>query len=375
MINKLGFIAHPIDFEHLYKMLGPLAYVARKFPQYKLKEFLKYIPPYKLATLKNIRSSKDALIDCYTIICPLLPEDMVALEEEFVLNRITQAVRYAQSLGAQIVTLGGFASVIGNEGAEVSKRVDIAVTSGNTYTASLAIEGIIKAAYYMDMDLANSTLAVIGATGDIGSICTRILAKKVKKLNLAARNEARLLAFAREIENANDNINVEVYQYYKDAVREADIILSVTSAVSAIIEPENLKPGSVVCDVAIPANIAQEVVNTRDDIFVFEGGLAKLPYQSEVKDRIFNELVPSGSIYGCLAEGVVLAFEGKFENYSIGRGNITEEKVNEISKIAKKHGLQLAEFFCGYKFYSDEDIEAIKRNAKRNVLNGKFAKR
>lgn len=374
MINSLGFIGHPIDLEHLYKMLGPFGLLARKIPAFRLKEFLKKVPPYRINTVRNIRSSKGALIDCYTIICPLLPEDMVGLDEEFVLNRIIQAIRKAERLGAKIVTLGGFASVIGNEGGIVSKRVNTAVTSGNTYTASLAIEGIIKATYYMDLSLANSTLAVIGATGDIGSICTKILSKKVKKLNLAARNEARLVAFAEQIKNEN-GVEVEVFQYYKDAVREADIILTVTSAISAIIEPENLKPGSIVCDVAIPANIAKEVVSMRDDIFVFEGGLAKLPYQNEIKNRIFNELLPAGSIYGCLAEGIVLTFEGKFENYSIGRGNITEEKVNEISKIAKKHDLQLSEFFCGYKFYSDDEIETIKRNAKRNILNGWIAKR
>lgn len=373
MINKLGFIGNAVDLENLYKMLGPWSIIARKIPKFRLREIIKNVPPYKLATVKNIRSLKNILIDCHAIVCPMLPEDMVRLDEEFVLSRIAQAVRHAERFGASIVTLGGFTSVIGNEGEMLSKRVNIAITSGNTYTASLAIEGIIKAAYYMDLDLSDATLAVIGATGDIGSICTKVLAKKVRKVNLAARNEKRLMAFAEDLRNEN-YAEVETFQYYKDAVREANIILAVTSAISAFIEPENLKPGSIVCDVAIPANIAKEVVNVRDDIFVFEGGLAKLPYQSEIKDRVFNELMPSGSIYGCLAEGIVLTFEGKFENYSIGRGNITEEKINEISKIAKKHGVQLADFFCGYRFYSEDDIEAIKRNAKRNILNGKFTK-
>lgn len=373
MINSLGFIGHPIDFEHLYRMLGPLNFLAKRMPQYTMKEFLKHVPSYKLGTVKNIRSSRDVLIDCHTIICPLLPVDMVGLGQDFVLNRITQAVRRAEKLGAKIATLGGFASVIGNEGEEVSKRVNIAVTSGNTYTAALAIEGILKASYYMDLNLNDATLAVIGATGDIGSICTKILSKKIKKLNLVARNENKLSEFADKMENEN-NAEVMIYKSSKEALSEADIILTVTSAISAIIEPSYIKPGAIVCDVAIPANIAKEVVSMRNDVFVFEGGLAKLPYQHEIKDRVFNELMPTGSIYGCLAEGVVLAFEGKFENYSIGRGNITEEKVNEISKIAKKHGLQLAEFFCGYKFYSEEDIETIKRNAKRNILSGKFSK-
>lgn len=374
MINSLGFIGHPIDFEHLYKMMGPISPLVRKIPQFRVKEFLKHMAPFKISSVRNIRSSKDVLIDCHTIICPLLPEDMVGMDEEFVLKKITQAIRKAERLGAKIVTLGGFTSVIGNEGEDVSKRVNIAVTSGNTYTAALAVDGIVKAAYHMDLNLSDSTLAVIGATGDIGSICTKILAKRVKKVSIVARNEARLADFSNSLKQES-GAEISIYKYTKDAIKDADIVLTVTSAISAIIKSEDLKPGSIVCDVAIPANIAKEVAKARDDVFVFEGGLAKLPYQSEIKDRTFNDLMPTGSIYGCLAEGVVLAFDGKFENYSIGRGRITEARVSEISRIAKKHGLQLADFFCGYRFYSDEDIEMIKRNAKRNILSGKFAKR
>lgn len=374
MINGLGFIGHPIDLEHLYKMLGVWGPLARKIPQFRFKELLKNVPPYRISAVRNIRSLKDVLIDCHIIICPLLPTDMVSMPEELVLNKITAAVKKAERYGAKIATLGGFTSVIGNEGMVVSKRVNIAVTSGNTYTAALAIEGVVKAAYYMDLELSDATLAVIGATGDIGSICTKILAKKVKRLNLIARNTDRLKAFVDTIKK-DSGVEVRYYKSYKDALKDADVILTVTSAVSAIIEPMNLKPGAIVCDVAIPANIAKEVVRARNDVFVFEGGLAKLPYQGEVKERMFNDLMPSGSIYGCLAEGVVLAFEGRFENYSLGRGNITEAKVVEISKIAKKHGLQLAPFFCGYRFYSDEDIENIKKNAKRNNSNVSIIKR
>lgn len=370
----MGFIGHPIDLEHLYKMVGPWSLFVKKIPPYMLDTILKRVSPYRLASVKNIRSAKDVLIDCNTIICPLLPAAMVSLDEEFVIGRITQAVNLAERYGAKIATLGGFTSVIGDEGRVVSKRVNIGVTSGNAYTASLAIDGIVKASYFMELDLEDATLAVIGATGDIGSICTRVLSRKVKKVNIVARNENRLMEFADNLRSAV-SADISICRSTKDAIEGADIVLSVTSAISAIIDPDDLRPGAIVCDVAIPANIAKGLANTRDDIFVFEGGLAKLPYQSEVKDRKFNNLMPAGSIYGCLAEGIVLAFEGKFEDYSIGRGSITEERVEEISKIAKKHGVQLAEFFCGYRFYSEEDIETIKRNAKRNILNGKFIKR
>lgn len=363
MANSLGFIGHPIDLEHLYGMLGPLNGIARNISKYRLKQFLRLVPPFRISTVKNIKSLINAIIDCYTIICPLLPEDFVSLDEDFVLKRVEQSIRKAQRLGAKIVTLGGFTSVIGNEGEVISKRVDIAVTNGNTYTASLAIDGVVEAARRMDIALSDSTLAVIGATGDIGSICTKILSKKVKKVNIVARNEARLLEFSHLLKRTC-NAEVNVYKTTKDAIKEADAILTVTSAISSIIEPQDIKSGSIVCDVAIPANVAKEIAGTRNDIFVFEGGLAKLPYSGGIKDKTLAKLMPPHSMYGCLAEGAVLAFEGKFENYSIGRGNITEEKVNEISTIARKHGVQLADFFCGHRIYSEKDIETIKQNVK-----------
>ena len=350
-------------------MLGAFNFITNKIPKFMLKELFRKIPPYKINTIKNMRSFKSVLIDCHTIICPLLPEDMILMDEEVVLKKIIASIKCSERLGVKIATLGGFTSVVGNEGEAVSRRAGIAVTSGNTYTAALAIEGIIKAAYCMDLDLSSATLAVIGATGDIGSICTKILSRKVKKLNLIARDEARLAVFADTI-RCDSNIEVCFCKLNRDAIKDADIVLTVTSAISAIIDPQSLKSGAIVCDVAIPANIARAVAGARDDVFVFEGGLAKLPYQNEIKDRVFNNLMPSGSVYGCLAEGAVLTFEGKFENYSIGRGNITESKVKEVAGIAKKHGFQLADFFSGHRFYSEEDILTIRRNAKRNSLDG-----
>ena len=45
---------------------------------------------------------------------------------------------------------------------------------------------------------------------------------------------------------------VRVPHRYEPALRQAQLILTVTSAIHAVIEPEHLQPGSVVCDVARP---------------------------------------------------------------------------------------------------------------------------
>jgi fatty aldehyde-generating acyl-ACP reductase len=51
-----------------------------------------------------------------------------------------------------------------------------------------------------------------------------------------------------------------------DAVREADLVLAVTSSIGPLIGPEYLKPDAVVCDVARPRNVSRRVAVERDDI-------------------------------------------------------------------------------------------------------------
>jgi len=373
MKNKLAFLGHPLDLKSFYDFLGMWGDVARVLPESFVKKVASKMPPLKLVTLDKIRSKSNLEISCETISCPLLPIQMALLEEEVVLKKIVQAAKLGQKLGAKIIGLGGFTSVVGNEGEVVSKEVDIAVTSGNTYTAALALEGIFKASRLMDIDLNEATVAIIGATGDIGSICTKILSKVVKKVHLAARNEKRLNEFANLIQRISGKV-IKVFKYTKETVKNADIILTATSAISTLIEPESIKAGAVVCDVAIPANIAREVAYKRDDILVFEGGLAKLPFPEDVESKRLLNILPPKHIYGCLAETIALTFAGKFENYSIGRGNITEEKINEISGIAKQHGLMLADFFCGYKFFTNKDIKRIKESALRKRTKASVAK-
>lgn len=364
-MNKFGFIGHPVDLSHLYSLLGKWGALVKRMPRETLYNVLLKVPPYKYCNIDNIRSLTGARASGYGIVSPILPHQIAFITEEMAITKVIQAVRLAERLGTKLAVLGGFTSIVGDEGREVSKRVPIAVTSGNTYTSCLAIEGIERAARIMDLDLSQATLAIIGATGDIGSICTKVFSKKVKKVNIAARNIKRLNEFSDFIRSF-ESASVEVYKRTTDAIRGADVVLTATSALSVIINAEDLKPGAIVCDVAIPANIAKEIVKMRDDVLVFEGGLARPPYIEDIRNDSFKRASPPGSIYGCLAEGILLTLEERFENYSLGRHNITEKKIDEISTIAKKHGFGIANFFCGYKVFTDDDIKRIKENALKH---------
>jgi len=124
------------------------------------------------------------------------------------------------------------------------------------------------------------------------------------------------------------------------SIYDADLVLTVTSAITAVIEPEYLKPGAVVCDVARPRDVSRRVGEQRDDVLVIEGGMVEVP--GDV-DFHFDFGFPPRMAYACMAETMALALEGRYEDYSLGK-QISRARVEEISAIAARHGFRLGPF-------------------------------
>ena len=145
-----------------------------------------------------------------------------------------------------------------------------------------------------------------------------------------------------------------------NVLRNAQLILTVTSAVHDIIYPEHLLSGSVVCDVARPRDVSAMVAAARDDILVFDGGMVDVPGSV---DFHFNFGFPPGKAYACMAETIALALEGRFEDYTLGK-NLTRAQVDEIAGISAKHGFRLSGFRSFEREVTDEQIEALRRRAR-----------
>jgi hypothetical protein len=119
-----------------------------------------------------------------------------------------------------------------------------------------------------------------------------------------------------------------------------------------------VKPGCVITDVARPLDLPPEEVAKRPDVLVIESGEIQLPGDVHMK----NIGLPKGVAYACLAETVVLALEGRFENYTVGRA-IEWSKVHEIYKLGLKHGMKLAAISGVNGVFSDEDIARVRERA------------
>jgi predicted amino acid dehydrogenase len=261
---------------------------------------------------------------------------MVA-DEGLAVSRILESVEIAKSRGASIVGLGGFTSIVGRGGLKVARESTLPLTSGNTYTASSVVKAIILASKTRDMNLGRSSVAIIGATGDIGSACAKALAESFGEMILVARNDQRLEGLAQLLMHRCNRVSVE-----KRAARAAgiaDVVITVTSSLTTLIEANDLKKNSVVCDVSYPANIARELQGLRPDVLVFEGGIVTSEQFVPQLGRasLFWEFNPRGGMHACFVEVLLLSLESKFTTYSIGRGYISLDKMYEMDVLANKY--------------------------------------
>ena len=332
-MEKFAFILHPLslqDMEHLSPLM-------RYIPDPIIEACLKMKKPFKVSHITGIKSPY-AEAEGWFIGCPLTAKQMVELPEEFVMDRIIESGKVAQELGAKIVGLGAFTSIVGDAGITVAKNLDIAVTSGNSYTVATAIQGTKQAARMMGKDLKECRAVVVGATGSIGAASVRLLAKEVKHITLVARHMGPLEELAQELIEQN---HCEV-------------------AVSFLIEPGDLKPGAVVCDVARPRNVSRDVSLKRNDVLVIEGGVINVPGNV---DFHFNFGFPPHTSYACMAETMILALDGRYENFSLGR-SLDINKINLISQLADKHNFKMAGFRNFERAVSTQHIEEVKHNAQ-----------
>ena len=356
-MDTFAFIIHPID---------PKRDVSRKFPflgrvlnEKQIDFFSTFFPPVYISEIEGIQSEATGReIKGWFIACPYTPRRMMELPERTVYRKIIQTGRLAEKLGAQILGLGAFTSVVGDAGITIAQSLDVPVTTGDSYTVTVAVDAIREAACVMDIPLQSATAAVVGATGAIGQVCAELLADDVERLYLIGRKQEKL-------EELRDRLKVHaraelIVSTKMDVLSDAQLILTVTSAIHDVIRPEYLQPGSVVCDVARPRDVSAMVAAVRDDILVIDGGMVDVP---GTVDFHFNFGFPPGKAYACMAETIALALEGRFEDYTLGK-HLTRERVDEIGGIAKKHGFRLSGFRSFEREVTEEQIETVRRNAR-----------
>jgi len=326
-----------------------------------------------------------------------------------------------ENIPVSMVGLGAYTSIFSFNGQSLNDY-EVPITTGNAYTTGLTIQGIMKAARIKGLEIGNSAIGVVGANGNIGKVVAQIFAPRAGKLVLIGRNGkssagrleitrvhciVEIIKSLRGICQQGDNIResgvgklgmavydvltklVENTRWYDgidtekqifnlarkilsspegttvrdlitlstnfDVLKQIDIVsVSTNSPSSKLIRPEHVKTGAIVCGTSVPSNLSEEFENN-SDYLAFDGGLALLPEGSEV-DFVG---MPKGSLaFGCLAETMVLGFDG--QNHSYAKGELLPEQVYRVTDMADTYGFELGqlklhdEVIC-----SDEEIVGI----------------
>lgn len=354
MRNKFAFIGHPPDlgiYRDYIKFLKP----EKTFRDELLIKLFEWTPSYKIKDWYNISLSNQS-IDGIMVMVPFIPE-MREIKHKVVVEKIERAISIAADEGCTIAALGAFTSIVlqGQE-KDLSEKYNIKLTSGNTLTSAVIIQSIVKIIDQLGTDLREHTLAIIGASGDIGTGCFSYFGDKVSLMKLTARGIPMLKNIVEKHSNDID-CDIEISNDNKSAIKDADIVIFVTSAHTALFSAEDFKPGAIVCDASVPLNVSCSG-NDSGNVFLYHGGILSLPWEFDLNFNV--GLASTSHFYSCQIESILMAYFSDLP-CSWGRGNITKEKISRYIRILETYPLLSPVYTIHDKVYTHNDIEEFKQ--------------
>ena len=356
---RFVLLGHPADYDHFVELAQHSAKSAKpeRFERHRatFRKFMEWMPSY-VTTHRPAVATRAGIVTGRLVVCPFFPDEIKSPQQmKRAYDKVVAGCKLAKELGAHVVGLGGFTSILeGANGNVLAARLGLTITSGNALTAALAIEQVRAVLVQAKRPLERETVAVIGATGDIGRVCTLELAKSAKRLVLIARNRDRLEALRAEI---GKDTGIEVASDPL-AARRASVIVAAASASTPIITKAQLAPGTIACDVGYPKNLS-EAPAARDDVLIFSGGLAKLPGPIDLKS--YTRLPAPDLLHGCFSEAIVLAAKPEYLGLSTDQGGANIDRVKAIFKAASELGFEPAPPYRGDRRIAVESIERFGR--------------
>lgn len=337
-----AIIGHQEDWRQVAEFVNALRKPQlERLSEEKVKAIFPFLPPLNLFGI-NVNSSSGKTLRGAYIETFIAPDALETKNIHTNVLKVRNAARVAEKLGAKIATLGGFSSIVIEGNTDLITTNGTPFTTGNTLTSAFIVKGVEKAAEQLNLQLSDSNLLVIGATGDIGQAVTRYFSGKVKEIFLSARNENRLRQFAGELDH--NSVPLSFSTSINHLAPEANIIISVASSSSILLR--RLKHNVLICDAGYPKNLDKEISNTGARIF--HGGMGAVKsgftFSPDYTDH-FYKFPAKHAVHGCVLEAIVLSFENVHESFSKGKGNISIRNMEKIYSMALTHGIDLAPFY------------------------------
>jgi acetylornithine/succinyldiaminopimelate/putrescine aminotransferase/predicted amino acid dehydrogenase len=401
--TKVGFLVHFVDESQL-EVLEPSFAGASAAER---ERFIRALGPVARPIALNsteITSRSGKRISFNLIAVPLTSRQMVESlrnpEASPASDLVRDAASLAKEMGCEVLGLGQYTSIVTKNGLALSNP-GLAITTGNSLTVAMTLRAILKAARMRGLDPGDTSLAVVGAAGNIGSAYAALAARWFAPLTLvgsprpgsrerleavrvqiiqdlygalaqegaaipAGRGVARRLRelpFVRRLLGeradpeaaframASAGIVDELVSVTTDlsSIQTAKVIVAVSNSPDKVIRSEMVQEGGILCDVSVPCSTDQELIEKRRDVLFFTGGVVRLPKGERIEAPAFP--LPPGHVFACMAETMVMGLSGIRESVSCGAVDLT--KIRLVETLARHHGFSLAALRTDFLYPSE----------------------
>jgi len=347
-----AFLVHPRDIADVSRKYP----IFRYFPEAFTSAFTRMFWPVVLSEVTGLKSESDGRdIPGWVITIPLTPHQMIE-NRQLAVKRIIQAAKLAHKMGTRIVGLGALTSSISKGGLDLIGKVSVNITTGHAYTAYNVTRYLFELAEKFKLDKKKVLVAIVGASGSVGSMSAKLLAREGYN-NILLIDLPRKTHHFEEITAEMKKLNLDVKvgtSHQIRSIKNADLIIAATNAPEALIREDDLKPGAIIVDDAQPSDVSPEVLD-RDDVLAIEAGVVHTP---GIKNNFNFELKEREDNFCCMAELLLLAHKEWGENYVINRATL--EHVDEMSKEGIKLGFRPSKLQNFKELISNAKIEHIK---------------
>lgn len=356
MKNRFALIDHFAgrdDFLRRYRFM-------RRWPSRLVDEIMRRVPPLILVPVTEI-TTPFGRAEGLLLSANLTDAQIARLPQDIILRKIAGACRRAVRLGARVIALGGLAGAAGNDGVNIARRLKVAITTGASFHVAATLEGIRRLMNIAGQNLEEEAVLIIGAENPAGAACARILARDgVNYLALASSGVKSLDSLAARI-LYESGVSCTVCSPGGRAAKRAELIVVAGEAAAAPFDPAAVRPGTVIFDLLSHRNGLRPAAS---------GGrlvIRSVPVKIPGSRLNLQPELPTGTAFPWMAEAMLLALEGRYESYSLGR-EMRIGKVDEIGRLAAKHGFEPAGFICAGTGYLGEG-ELASYLKKRRVLS------
>ena len=362
--GRFAFLVHPLAWKDYPKLDPSLSVLSEEQLATLSSRLADSFNPFVIGETRITGKNGKAAYGEFILI-PRRADELKTMPRQQAIREIREGVLVAQKRGAKIVGLGAYTSVVTDGGLSLRGATgDLpALTTGNSYTAVAARDTVRLAVAERGWTLPLRTVAVVGAAGAIGRALSLLLANEVGRLILVGNPDhpeesrrallhvAGLIVSSMDEANSRTRVQGSVASWIAErgfgpstkrdratltrlgedliqrtgvvvistdveaVLPQADVIVCCTSSTQRFVRGDNLRSDAIVCDVSRPSNVSPDLLKRKPDVMVLNGGVIRLPENSRLG---FDNFLPAGHAYACMAETMMLAMDHRYQDASLG---------------------------------------------------------